>query len=108
MELWNLIYIKGQNNVVSDALRRLKLIHNLNKLHNEETPLQIDHNAENFSFQQIDLPTSASPITLRSICTHQQQDKSLMKLLKTSKDYVIKKFHGGGTPRQLICFQDKM
>ena len=91
----NLIYIKGQNNLVADALSRLKLINNLNKLDKEETSIKPEQNAEYFGFRQDDLPQSASPITLRTIISHQQKDKNLMNLLKTSKDYCIKNFHGG-------------
>ena len=91
----NLIYIKGQNNVAADALSRLALLQHFNKLENDPIKLNPDNNAELFSFGPNDLPSEAFPITLRTISAHQQKDKSLLNLLKSSDDHQIKKFHGG-------------
>ena len=55
----NLIYIKVQNNVVADALSRLALLQHFNILDNDPIKLDLDNNAELFSFDPNDLPSEA-------------------------------------------------
>ena len=73
-----LIYVKGENNVVADALSRLNLITN--------TTLSpdLDKMAEHFGLDDEDLPADAFPLQYKMIARKQNKDKNLFKLLKSN------------------------
>ena len=126
-----LIYIKGQNNVIADALSRLdkttdSLTKPISKLNgtdfftkpfsksngtdNSTKPISesvtkphMDLLAELYALEEDDLPEDAFPITYSNILKHQQKDKKLLKLFKSSKVLKFKEFHGGGRSFKLIC-----
>jgi len=116
-----LIYIKGQNNVIADALSRLdKTTDSLTKPNldfftkpisdsltkpNSDflTKPHMAHLAELYALDDDDLPEDAFPITYSNILKHQQKDKKLLKLFKSSKILKFKEFHGGGRSFKLIC-----
>ena len=97
-----LIYIKGQNNIIADALSRLDM----------EPPRKADrtptaeHLAANYALDDDDLPVDTFPVTYSIIMKHQQKDKQLLKLFKSSKDLKFQEFHGGGKTFKLIVNQD--
>ena len=92
-----LMYIKGENNVVTDALSRLPM------LETSSSPMSM----EQLSFTDEDLPPETFPLSFKTIMKHQQEDKSLMNQLRTNKQYSINMFCGGGKERQLIVKDKK-
>ena len=102
----DLQYIKGENNVVADALSRLPQIstscedteesfYALVECHNKE-----QKNAEKYDFH---------PLSYEHLETAQQRDPHLKKdLLNNNCKYKLKEFLGGGKIRSLICYNDKI
>ena len=87
--------IKGENNVVADALSRLQML----PLKSESNPLYM---VEHFGLEEDDLPTDAFPLSYKTLMIHQQADKPLMNTAKTHKGYAVAQFHGGGKTMALI------
>ena len=106
-----LIYVKGQNNIIADALSRLNIDETSpenNSKNNTENNTNIskpslNELAEHFALEDDDLPSDAFPVTYSNIMRQQQQDKKLLKLFKNSKNLKFKEFHGGGKSYKLIC-----
>ena len=97
-----LIYIKGENNVVADALSRLNL-------QPTTLPATLETMAEHFGLDDDDLPADAYPLHYKLIAREQNKDRNLFKLLKSNTSgYTIKSFCGGGKKRDLICHNDKI
>ena len=98
-----LIYIKGANNVVADALSRLNI---------KEKDLdfnQMDALAESFGLDKEDLPTNTFPLQFKQIDMMQRKDRALIKKLRDNhNDYTSKSFRGGGKHYELICYKDKI
>ena len=97
-----LIYIKGENNVVADALSRLDL---------QPTTLltTLETMAKHLGLDDDDLPADAYPLHYKLIAREQNKDRNLFKLLKSNTSgYTIKSFCGGGKKRDLICHNDKI
>jgi hypothetical protein len=100
-----LIYIKGDHNIVADALSRL----DIDTPHVDPTNLHAMHYlAEHFGLDNDDLPKDAFPLTYKHIALHQRNDKDLMRKLLHRTEFRIKSFHGGGKKRDLICRNDKI
>jgi len=109
----NLKYIKGDENVVADALSRLPTI--LAAMPAEAKPLDDSMEAfytimdcfgnnknkeQNFDFH---------PLSYAHLDAAQQVDPDIMKeLRKDTCKYLLKDFHGGGTTRSLVCYNDKI
>jgi transposase InsO family protein len=107
----DLKYIKGENNVVADALSRLPK--ELATLSKEETPLNDSLEAFYATMDCLgkeEVPTFDShPVSYEKLDTAQQADPSIKKeLRKDSCKYHIKDFHGGGITRSLVCYKDKI
>ena len=101
-----LIYIKGENNVVADALSRLDLNPTNSQPPAEETNF-LSHMAECYGQDKQDLPKDLMPVNYKVIDHHQQHDSSLLKKIKSSdSNFHLKTFHGGGTSRELICYKN--
>ena len=94
-----LVYIKGQNNVIADALSRLDIADTSKK---NKKP-KLDKLAELYALDDEDLPADAFPITYANILKNQQKDKKLLKRFKSSRELKFKEFHGGGRSFKLIC-----
>ena len=94
-----LTYIKGENNIVVDALSRLDIA---------DKPLSQLQAAEAFSLEKDDLPSDAYPLSYRTIMIHQQAYRKLQELALKDDNYSLTKFHGGGKTRTLITKNSKI
>ena len=91
-------YIKGENNVVADALSRL-----------ENSPNQeILNISELYGYDDEDLPDSAYPICYHDIAKAQETDAKLKQKLVSHKDYTLDTFRGGDKDHRLICRNKKI
>ena len=92
-----LTYIKGEHNIVADALSRLDLT--------EE-----DINTENLdvvlNFEE-ELPKDSFPLTYSRIAREQRKDKATTDAL-AAKTYTVKTFCGGDKQWDLAIFKDKI
>jgi transposase InsO family protein len=101
----DLKYIKGENNIVADALSRLDIAHE---------PLQEAYftdelRSELYCYAQEDLTPSAFPLSYQVLGENQSKDKQMLKTLqKKDSKYHLKSFQGGGKHRDLICYNDKI
>ena len=102
----DLQYVKGENNVVADALSRLDA---------EDTPSMIEALiteemcANWYCYAKEEITYDSHPLSFQQLEKAQQADKQLMKILKMDKTmYHLHSFHGGGKTRQLICFKEKI
>ena len=91
-------YIKGENNVVADALYRLE------KSDNQE----ILNISELYVYDEKDLPDSAYPIRYHDIAKAQETDTKLQQKLVSHKDYTLDTFRGGDKDHRLICPNKKI
>ena len=100
-----LIYIKGENNIVADALSRLDI--------QPTRVLDEIQLAELYGLDDSDLPENAFPLNYKNIAKSQHDDKLLMNTLQKSlqvdnSPYHIKVFRGGGKTRELVCYKEKI
>ena len=90
-------YIKGENNVVADALSRL-----------EKSPNQeILNISELYGYDDEDMPDSAYPIRYNNIAKAQETDAKLQQNLVSHKDYTLDTFRGGEKDHRLIFRNNK-
>ena len=100
----DLRYIKGEHNVVADALSRLE---RLDQTFDDSTEMY-------YSVMYDCFPTEnesydVHPVSYYKLDQAQQRDASIKKILKhPSSKYDIKDFHGGGKTRSLVCYNDKI
>ena len=94
-------YVKGEDNVVADALSRLEM-----------TPNEISHKpeemAEIFGLEKDDMPDHAYPLSYKTIQRHQQADEELLQLAMSNNSYSEAIFHEGGRQRHLIVKDNKI
>jgi hypothetical protein len=88
-----LLYIKGKNNIVADALSRLDI----------DDDLEIFNITECFGFDEDNLPPSSFPVCYRDIAKKQQADPAIQHKLAIHKDYSKATFCGGDKVHNLIC-----
>ena len=89
-----LIYLKGQTNIVADALSRLELA--TPEISNEDMH-DMHYLADNFGLEDDDLPEDIYPLQYKLIAKHQNQQKELfIKLNKQQDGFHLKSFCGGG------------
>ena len=101
-----LIYLKGQTNIVADALSRLELA--TPEISNEDMH-DMHYLADNFGLEDDDLPEDVYPLQYKLIVKHQNQQKELfIKLNKQQDGFHLKSFCGGGKKRSLICRNEKI
>ena len=96
-------YIKGEKNVVADALSRL-----------DKSEDNIEDTKENYfmtcyGLDKEDDHLEVYPLSYKQLDIAQQQDKTIMKVLKMKNTkYELKDFHGGGKSFSLVCYKDKI
>ena len=96
-----LIYIKGEKNVVADALSRLAT---------KDNPLpNIEFISDQFGFDDQDLTKDMYPLKFKTIQKYQELDETLMKKLTKDSNYKLTAFHGGeNTEIDLITKDEKI
>jgi hypothetical protein len=107
----DLRYIKGEDNVVADALSRLPK--ELAKLDRVETPLEESMEAfytiMDCLAKEKESTIDHHPLSYATLDTAQQACPDIKKeLRKDSCKYLLKDFHGGGVTRQLVCYNEKI
>jgi len=98
-------YVKGEHNVVADALSRMELLQEPvpEALYTEEL------RSVRYCFAQEELSEEDHPLSYRVLGEHQAKDKTLMKAMKDNDSrYSLQSFHGGGKERELICHNGKI
>ena len=104
-----LIYLKGEKNVVADALSRLPLENNNNEFFTDNT-------YENIKISNSELLNSENdmrenfPLRLKTIMRYQQNDNDLLTAAKNdaTNNYHLKTFRGGGKQYSLLCYSGKI
>ena len=91
-------YIKGENNVIADALSCLEKSNNQKILNISEL----------YGYNDEDLPDSAYPIRYHDIAKAQETDAKLKQKLVSHKDYTLDTFCGGDKDHRLICRNNKI
>ena len=86
-------YIKGENNVVSDALSRLDMSDNTDILNISEL----------YGYNEAYLPDTAYPIRYHNIAKAHKNDAKLKQKLVSHKYYTLDTFRGGDQNHHLIC-----
>ena len=99
----NIIWLKGQSNIVADALSRLELV----GPPMEESHFTQELQSHYYCLHQEDKDTLTYPLSYLLIGQHQKNDKSLVKDLEAGK-YHLKSFHRGGKTKKLICHKNKI
>jgi hypothetical protein len=94
----DLQHIKGERNVVADALSRLEI----------DDEQEIFNISECFGYDDDDLPPSSFPLRYKDIAKAQLDDPALLLKLRTNKDFSEATFRGGDKEHKLICHNGKI
>jgi transposase InsO family protein len=94
----DLQYIKGERNIVADALSRLEI----------DDDQEIFNIAECFGFDDDDLPPSSFPLRYKDIAKEQRANAALQLKLKNHKNYSEATFRGGDIEHKLIVHNGKI
>jgi hypothetical protein len=101
------LYLKGEHNIVADALSRLELVTTTE--HSSGEQHDIHYLADHFGLEDDDLPADAYPLHYKTIALYQRRQKDLLtKLAKEQDGFHLKAFCGGGKKRDLICRNEKI
>lgn len=103
-----LIYIKGPNNVVADALSRLDLLPELpeNAISAKSRFTKVSLQ-EFCAFQEDELAENAYPLRFSLISREQQKDSALLKRLN-DPGFTLKQVRGGNHTHDLIYYRDRI
>lgn len=96
-------YVKGESNVVADALSRLEMLPSPAASPTDVTPVALM--AELYGADNDDV---IFPLTFDNIMNQQKKDNVLQKQVADSSQYHFKSFRGGGKAINLICRNDKI
>ena len=103
----NLRYIKGENNVVADALSRLDI--SPDAVPTEEALITEEMCSDWYCYGQDEQRYDTNPLSYQMLEKAQTLDPALMKILKMDNTlYHLHSFHGGGKTRELICYKEKI
>ena len=91
-------YIKGEYNVIAEALSRLENSDNQ----------EILNISELYGYNDKDLPDIAYPIRYHDIARAQETDAKLQQNLVSHKDYTLDTFRRGDKDHRLICRNKNM
>eukprot|EP00980_Cylindrotheca_fusiformis_P025866 scaffold14743_cov95-Cylindrotheca_fusiformis.AAC.1 len=92
-----LIYVKGENNIVADALSRLDLLDDVETSKDTvpEKPTNVSLQ-EYLAISQDELPQNVYPLRMSLISTKQAKDVTIQTKLKdTTSGYISKQVRGG-------------
>lgn len=99
------VYIKGERNLVADALSRLDTDNEPTITPKLPTTEVV---AEALGFDEEDLPKNAFPLKFSTIQQQQQKDTSLVQSSQSNPDYHLLAFRGGEKDVELICYKGKI
>ena len=91
-------YIKGENNVLANALSRFEMSDNQ----------EILNISDRCGYDDEYLPDSAYPIYYQDISKAQKTDAKLQQQLVSHKDYTLDTFCGGDQNHRLISLNNKL
>src|SRR5210317_352670 len=100
-----LIYLKGEKNIVADALSRLPMEEeDTNEINTFETMAL--YNAETVKDKKVEY----YPLRFKTILKHQKEDEELLKSAEANvnNNYHIKTFRGGEKKYPLLCYAGKI
>ena len=107
----DLRYIKGSKNVVADALSRL----DINWENMEEAHFTEELRSHLYCYAADEMAPTDYPLSYKTIGSHQQKDKNLIKKFKKHMDeasgptkFHLQSFHAAGNDRELICRKGKI
>jgi hypothetical protein len=101
----DLKYIKGEKNIVADALSRLEL----NNEPMDEAHFTEEMRSALYCYAGDEVPNTDYPLSYKLIGRAQKKDEQMIKILKQKNSkYKFKSFHGGGKSRELICYNEKI
>jgi hypothetical protein len=99
-----LLYVKGEQNVVADALSRLPIADTT-----DTDTYDLNYLADHFGLHDNDLPEDVYPLHYQLIQKCQKTDKPLItKYKQKASNYQLNSFRGGGKSTKLICYKDKI
>ena len=108
----DLRYIKGEDNVVADALSRLpKELSNLviDDTHHLDDSMEAYYTTMDCLTDERKSETDYHPLSYQRLDEAQQGAPDIKKeLRKDNCKYHLKDFHGGGITRSLVCYKDKI
>jgi len=82
-----LVYIKGEKNVVADALSRLST--------KEDKLDKVEFISDHFALDDDDLPKNMYPLRFTNIKRCQEKDEKLQEKLQSNSSYSLQPYHGG-------------
>ena len=105
-----LLYIKGEDNIVADALSRMELIDETIFETHPKRPTTLEKMSESFANDHSMLHENAYPLRNATVRTEQQRDPDLLRLstLNTTGKYGTRTFRDGDHEHELITFSDKI
>ena len=104
-----LIYLKGESNIVADAFSRLELTPSKDETENDQNLHNIYYLADHFGLEDDDLPPNIYPLQYKINAQHQWKQEALVsKVQKDHEGFHIKSFCEGGKKRDLICYNEKI